>query len=83
VYIVKFNAYGTIERFKTRLVYGIDYTETFAPIAKVSVVCIWSSLTVNLDWSLQQSDMNNAFLHRELSKELYGATRRMWDPRYT
>ncbi|WKA12316.1 hypothetical protein VitviT2T_029713 [Vitis vinifera] len=45
IYIVKYKADDSIERFKARLVakrytqtYGIDYTETFALIAKINTI---------------------------------------------
>ncbi|RVW45771.1 Retrovirus-related Pol polyprotein from transposon RE1 [Vitis vinifera] len=68
IYTVKYKADGSIERFKVRLVvkgytqtYGIDYTETFAPVAEINIVRVLLSLATNLDWPLQQFDVKMPF----------------------
>jgi hypothetical protein len=51
--------------------YGLDYNDTFSPVAKFSFVRVLIFLATNLDWLLFQLDVKKAFLHGDLCKEIY------------
>lgn len=78
VFMVKCKANGSIERSKARLVaqgfaqtLGIDYQETFAPVAKMNSIRVLLSLVDNHGWPLHQLDVKNAFLNGDLEEEVY------------
>lgn len=78
LYKNKFFSNGTFRRPKSRLVakgytqqYGRDYTSTFSPVIKSTMIRIVLDTAVSRVWPILQLDVNNAFLQGTLAEEVY------------
>jgi len=74
----KLNEQGEVTRNKARLVAegysqqeGIDYTETFAPVARFEAIRLLISYVVNHDIILYQMDVKSAFLNGVIEEEVF------------
>jgi hypothetical protein len=69
---------GSIEKYKERFVArgfsqkeGIDYEETFSPIARYTLIRTIISLAAKMKWKLHQMDVNTYFLNGVIEEEVY------------
>ncbi|KAG8488393.1 hypothetical protein CXB51_016569 [Gossypium anomalum] len=69
---------GSVDRYKARLVAkgfsqhdGVDFQDTFSPMVRAATIRTILAIAVMKWWPLRQVDVNNTFLNRELTEEIY------------
>ena len=69
---------GKVETYKARLVakgyrqrQGVDYDETFSPVAMLKSIRILLAIAAHYDYEIWQMDVKTAFLNGNLEEEVY------------
>jgi hypothetical protein len=77
VYRTKYASYGSFERNKAWLVVkgfcqveGINYNESFPPVAKMNFTFLVLSLAASHKWEVHHMDVKSTFLHGDLQEEI-------------
>ena len=75
---IKRNADGSIDKYKARLCAkgytqksGVDFNETFAPVAKMTSIRVLLAIAAEMDLEIQQFDVNTAFLYGTIEEDIY------------
>jgi hypothetical protein len=70
--------YRFVSIYKTRFlakgfqqVHGINYDETFAPMAKMDSIQLDFGIAATRKWEVHHMDVNNAFIHDYLEEKIY------------
>ncbi|GJZ14210.1 retrovirus-related pol polyprotein from transposon TNT 1-94 [Tanacetum coccineum] len=78
IYKVKTDEFGGVLKNKARLVAqgfrqeeGIDFEESFAPVARIEAIRIFVANAANKNMTIFQMDVKMAFLNGELKEEVY------------
>ncbi|GJR84239.1 retrovirus-related pol polyprotein from transposon TNT 1-94 [Tanacetum coccineum] len=78
IYKFKLDEYGDVLKNKARLVAkgyrqeeGIDFMESFAPVAHIEAIRIFIANTASKNMTIYQMDVKTAFLNGELKEEVY------------
>ena len=68
----------SIEKYKARFVArgfsqkeGVDYEETFAPVARYTLIRSIMAVVAKMGWKLHQMDVKTAFLNGVVEEEVY------------
>ena len=69
---------GSIEKYKARFVArgfsqkeGIDYEETFTPVARYTSIRTIIALAAKMKWKLHRMDVKTTFLNGVIEEEVY------------
>ena len=78
MFTVKVHPDGSIVGLKVHLVakgyvqaYGVDYSDTFSSVAKLTSIRLFISLAATHGWELYQLDIKNVFFHGDFAEEVY------------
>ncbi|GKF06352.1 retrovirus-related pol polyprotein from transposon TNT 1-94 [Tanacetum coccineum] len=78
IYKVKMDEFGGVLKNKARLVAqgfrqeeGINFEESFAPVARIEAVCIFIANATHKNMTIYQMDVKTAFLNGELKEEVH------------
>ena len=78
VFRTKLNANGSINKHKAQFVvkgyaqiFGLDYSDTFAPVAKPETIRLLLAVAAQKGWKVYQLDVKSAFLNAILQEEIY------------
>eukprot|EP00253_Pinus_taeda_P022820 PITA_22820 len=78
IYKMKYAADNSVEKYKARFVAkgyaqkeGIDYEETFAPVARYTSIRTVISLVAQIGWEIHLIDVKTTFLNGVIKEEVY------------
>lgn len=78
IFRTKLNSDGSVNKYKARLVvkgyaqmFGVDFSETFAPVARMDTIRMLLVFAAQKGWTLHQMDVKSAFLNGCLEEEIF------------
>jgi hypothetical protein len=77
IFKIKHATYGSIEKYKSIFVahgfsqQGVEYDETFAPVARYTSIRAMISIATQMGWKIHQMDVKTTFLNGKIEEEVY------------
>jgi hypothetical protein len=78
IYKIKHAVDGSVNKYKARFVArglsqveGVDYDETFSPVARYTSIRTIISLVTSMSWKVHHMDVKTNFLNGEIEEEVY------------